>query len=175
MPTHAVDCVALEQVPSERRCLLDALMQLYLHDFSEHAPLGSPHGEVDEDGRFAYPALDAYWREPGLLPFLVRADGCVAGFALVNRWSALERPLDHAVAEFFTLRKYRLARVGTRAARLLFDRLPGRWEVPVAAYNQGAILFWRAVARKMRVRVEERGGDGQRWRGPVLCFAAGAP
>ena len=89
---------------------------------------------------------EGHWWEPGRLPFLVRADGVVAGFALVHWWSALDKPLDHAVAEFFTLRKYRRAHVGTRAAQFLFDRLPGRWEVPVAAYNQGAILFWRAVA-----------------------------
>jgi predicted acetyltransferase len=175
VPTHAVGCVTLEPVPSERRRILDALMQLYLHDFSEYAPLGTPYGEVDEEGRFTHPALDAYWQEPGWRPFLVRADGSIAGFALVNRWSALDRPLDHAVAEFFTLRKYRLAHVGTCAAQLLFDRLPGRWEVPVAAYNQGAILFWRAVASKMRVRVEEHDGDGQRWQGPVLCFATEVP
>lgn len=125
MPSHAVEHVTLEQVPAERRQVLDALMQLYLHDFSEHAPLGSVHGEVDEEGRFTYAFLATYWQEPGRVPFLVRADN---RFVLVNRWSALDRPLDSAVAEFFVLRKYRLAHVGMRAAHLVFGRLLGRWE-----------------------------------------------
>lgn len=174
MPPHTVEHVALEQVPAERRQLLDALMQLYLHDFSEHAPLGSAYGEVDEEGRFAYPLLDTYWHEAGRVPFLVRAEGRVAGFVLVNRWSALDRPLDSAVAEFFVLRKYRLARVGTRAAHLVFRRLRGRWEVPVAAYNQAALLFWRSVVRSLPVTAQECAGDGRRWAGPVLCFDMGA-
>lgn len=165
--------VALEAVPEGRRAVLDALLQLYLHDFSEHAPLGDEHGEAGEDGRFEYPWLDAYWREPGRVPLLVRADGRVAGFVLVNRWSALDRPLDHAVAEFFVLRKYRLARVGTRAALATFRRLPGRWEVPVAHYNQDAKHFWCSVARSLPVPVSERDGDGRRWTGPVLCFETG--
>ena len=145
-------------------------MQPYLHDFSDHAPLGSPHGEVDEAGRFATPDLDPYWRDTDHHAFLIRADTRIAGFALVNRASALGGAPDHVVAEFFVLRKYRLAGVGTRAARLLFAVLPGAWEVPVASYNQEAINFWRAVARGLPVRVEEREGDGARWRGPVLGF-----
>ncbi len=170
MPPHAVEHVALEQVPAKRRHVLDALMQLYLHDFSGHAPLGSVHTEVDEEGRFTYAFLDTYWQEPGRVPFLVRADGRIAGFVLVNRWSALDRPLDSAVAEFFVLRKYRLARVGMRAAHLVFSRLRGRWEVPVAAYNQEALLFWRSVVQSLLVAMEEHAGDGRRWAGPVLCF-----
>ena len=174
MSAHALAHVALENVTVERQPVLDALLQLYLHDFSEHAPLGSGHGEVGEDGRFAFPWLDAYWREPGRVPLLVRADGRIAGFVLVNKWSALDRPLDHAGAEFFVMRTYRLARGGTRAALAVFRRLPGRWEVPVAHYNQDAKHFWRSVARSLPVPVQERDGDGRRWTGPVLCFDASA-
>ncbi len=164
------DEVTLEELPEERRPLLDALLQLYLHDFSEHAALDGPHGEVDEAGRFSYADPDACWRDPERVPLLIRHAGRVAGFVLVNARSALGRPLDHAVAEFFVLRKFRLARVGTRAALLLFARWPGRWEVPVASYNQEAILFWRSVARALPVPVEERRGDGVRPGGPVLAF-----
>jgi hypothetical protein len=92
------------------------LLQLYKYDFSEFAPIGSPYGEVDEEGLFAYPGLESYWQDSGRIPLLIRADDHLAGFALVNQWSALGLPLDHAVAEFFVMRKYRRARVGTRAA-----------------------------------------------------------
>ena len=79
---------------------------------------------------------------------LIRADDHLAGFALVNQWSALELPLDHAVAEFFVLRKYRRARVGTRAALFIFRRYPGRWEVPVVWCNPPALAFWRSVTEE---------------------------
>ncbi len=71
------------------------------------------------------------------------------------------------------MRKYRLARVGIRAAHHVFRHYPGRWEVPVAGYNRNALLFWRAVVRSMDVaRVTEHAGDGRRWSGTVLCFDA---
>jgi hypothetical protein len=97
MGGNRVEQVTADEVlPINRRHVLDALMQLYLHDFSEHASLGTSHGEIGEDGRFTYRWLDAYWQKPGRVPLLVRADGRIAGFVLVNQWSALDRPLDHA-------------------------------------------------------------------------------
>jgi len=85
-------------------------------------------------------------------------------------------PLDHAVAEFFVLCKYRRARVGTRAALFIFRRYPGRWELPVAWYNPPALAFWRSVSKAAAAgKVEEVAGDGERWNGPVLRFATGTP
>jgi len=155
--------------PSQRG-LMERLLQLYLHDFSEFAPRHTTYGEVDADGLFPYPpGLDSYWQEPGREPLLIRADGAVAGFALLNCWSALDRPLDRAVAEFFVLRKYRRAGVGTRAAHAVFRRHPGRWEVAVAAYNPAALRFWRQVALDLPGAAEQS-GDGRRWSGAVLTF-----
>ena len=160
------------EAPAAQRPVLDRLLQLYLHDFSEFAPIGSPHGEVGAEGRFTYPRVESYWQEIGHIPLLIRADDHLAGFALVNQWSALERPLEHSVAEFFVLRKYRRARVGTRAALLIFRRYPGRWEVPVAWYNPPALAFWRSVTEEAAPgEVEELAGNGKRWAGPVLRFA----
>jgi predicted acetyltransferase len=174
MVPRIVQEVTATEVPSADRPVFERLLQLYLHDFSEHAALGSFYGEVDEDGLFAYPSgIDSYWQELGRVPMLIRADGHIAGFVLLNQWSALDRPLDHAVAEFFVVRKYRLARVGTRAAHEMFRRYPGRWEVPVAGYNRTALLFWRAVVRSTNVaHLTEHTGDGRRWSGTVLRFDA---
>ena len=95
-----IDWVTLTQVPESQRQIITNLMQLYKYDFSEFAEVGSRYGEVGPDGRFTYEGLDSYWREDGRVPLTVEADGRLAGFVLVNRWSALNRLLDHAVAEF---------------------------------------------------------------------------
>jgi len=169
-----VASVTAVEAPAAQRLVLDRLLQLYKYDFSEFAPIGSPHGEVDAEGRFTYPSLESYWQDSGRIPLLIRADDHIAGFALVNQWCALGLPLDHAVAEFFVLRKYRRARIGTRAAMLIFRRYPGRWEVPVAWYNPPALAFWRHVTQAVAPgKVEELAGDGERWAGPVLRFATG--
>jgi predicted acetyltransferase len=57
-----------------RRPVFDRLLQLYKYDFSEFAAIGSPRGELDEEGRFAYPGLESYWRDSGRIPLLIRAD-----------------------------------------------------------------------------------------------------
>ena len=168
-----VERVLVEAILATDRRLLDRLLQLYLHDFSGFAPLGTPHGEVDGAGRFAYPpGLDPYWGEPGHVPLLIRADGRIAGFALVNGWPPLDEPVDRALAEFFVLRKFRRAGVGRRAAQATFAAHPGRWQVGIASYNAPALAFWRAVAREVP-GVEERAGVPDRWNGTVLCFETG--
>ena len=168
---RAIKRVTLAVVPAERKSVVEHLLQLYLHDFSEFAAIGTDHGEVNEDGRFRYQWLDSYWGEEGRLPFTIQADGRLAGFALINRWSALGRPLDWSMAEFFVLRKYRRCGVGSRAAQLLCARFRGQWEVPVAWYNQPALSFWRkVVAAAADGRAEECTGDGERWAGAVLRF-----
>ena len=185
--------MTLTQVPESQRQIITNLMQLYKYDFSEFdkydfsefAEVGSRYGEVGPDGRFTYEVgpdgpftyegLDSHWREDGRVPLTVEAGGRLAGFVLVNRWSALNRVLDHSVAEFFVLRKYRRIGVGSRAARLLFERWPGRWEVAVAGYNKRALSFLRkAIRASVDGPVEEYAGDatlnGERWLGTVPCF-----
>jgi predicted acetyltransferase len=171
MELTVIDCVILTQVPESQSEIIANLMQLYKYDFSEFAAVGSRYGEVGPDGRYTYEGLDSYWREDGRVPLTVQADRWLAGFILVNRWSALNRQLDHSVAEFFVLRKYRRIGVGSRAAKTLFERWPGRWEVGVAWYNKPALAFWRkAIAAAVDGAVEEYAGDGERWSGTVLCF-----
>ena len=115
------------------------LLQLYLYDFTEFQPR-----DVDEHGEFAYPYLDHYWAPAEgeeRLPFLIRADGRIAGFALVRR------PAGRAwqMAEFFVLRMYRRHGVGRTAATRIFVDLGGDWQVAELATNLAAQRFWRRV------------------------------
>jgi predicted acetyltransferase len=146
---------------AEERDVLSALLQLYVYDFSEMLGL-----DVEDDGRYHGPPIE------GRDAFLVRVDGKLAGFALVLGKSRLTGEEGvHDVAEFFVLRRYRRSGVGEKAARWLFDRYPGRWEVRQKAANVRAIAFWRRVIdRYTGGRFDEEALDDERWRGLVQRF-----
>src|SRR5262249_5498483 len=77
----SVDVAAKSEEP-----LLANLLELYIHDLSDIF-----EGlEIDPDGRFGYRRLPLFWSQPDRrFPFLIRLDGRVAGFALIQRGSPL--------------------------------------------------------------------------------------
>jgi predicted acetyltransferase len=158
----------IEVVPArlEDKPILGNLMELYQYDFSEF-----DGADVSEHGLYGYEYLDYYWTEPGRYPYLVRVDGKLAGFALVNRYSLLGRKDTRTVAEFFIMRKYRRRGVGALVAGRLFGLFPGKWEVAQVPENQAAQAFWRKVIGSLtKGRFEEIQVDNQRWHGPVQFF-----
>lgn len=116
------------------RPVLRRLIELYRYDFSAFDA-----SDVDVHGEYGYRYLDHYWTDAGREPFLFRVDGHWAGFALVRR-----QPLFD-MAEFFVMRKYRRLGVGKQAAREIFRRFPGRWEVRQQHSNPEATAFWHKV------------------------------
>ena len=164
--------VELELCGPERRTTLEALFQLYIHDFSEHWA-GTDRGELQEDGRFAdSPHPDSFREAPGRETFLIRADRAIAGFVLINDYSHSGQPLDFSVAEFFVVRKYRRGGVGRAAARTVIAIRPGQWELAIARRNTGASVFWRQVASELGVpgSIAEHDQDDDRWNGLIVRF-----
>lgn len=161
--------LTIDRATLDEKPVVERLLQLYLHDFSAFAASDGPHGDVEADGRFAYPQLESYWMASDRVPLLIRRAGALAGFALVNGHAPSGARVDHAMAEFFILRKYRRGGLGTRAAREIIHARPGIWEIGVAAYNAPAIAFWRAALDDLDGwDRRELTGDGVRWRGPVF-------
>jgi predicted acetyltransferase len=165
--------IGLERAGPERREMLENLFQLYTHDFSEHWA-GQAQGALGEDGRFApYPDLDSYWTDADRDAWLIRADGALAGFALVNGFAHSGQPVDFSVAEFFVARKYRRGGVGLAAATQLIQPRPGQWEAAVVRANVAALPFWRRVAAAVSHQVDERDHEDDLWNGPILRFRVG--
>jgi predicted acetyltransferase len=166
--------VELQPAGRERRDTIANLFQLYIHDFTEQW-FDRPQGELGEDGLFEpYSLLDNYWSEPGHEAMLIRADGHLAGFVLVNKESHSGEPVDFQVAEYFVARKHRRSGVGQTAALQLLNARPGRWELAVARRNVGAQHFWRRVAAAIAGgAVNELDLDDERWNGIILRFRAG--
>jgi len=151
------------------RPILRNLMELYQYDFSEF-----DGADLSSLGYYDYPYFDHYWVDPERMPFLVRVDGNLAGFALVARFNYLTGLKDNWVmAEFFVLRKYRRQGVGEHVARFIFDQFPGEWQVGQITENQAAAAFWRKViARYTHENFREHNLDNDNWRGLVQIFSS---
>jgi predicted acetyltransferase len=161
--------IELQPATRDQAPILMNLLELYGHDFSEFYPL-----DIGADGRFGYKSLPLYWSEPNRHPFLIRADGNLAGLSLVKRGSEISgKQTVWDMAEFFVLRGCRRHGIGTLAAQQVWRRFPGLWEVRVMQSNFSATSFWeRAISDFTRetiqpVRVEK---DGRYWQ--LFSFAS---
>jgi predicted acetyltransferase len=131
--------------------VLSSLSQLYVHDLSD---IGE--WEVDESGHYGFGGLVDCWPEPGKEPtvlrhpFLIRAAGQVAGFAVVSDASIITGDRDVTdMAEFFVVRRWRRHGVGRAAVRQLVAAFPGRWEIrPFPGYAPAA-AFWATVCAEL--------------------------
>lgn len=121
--------------------VLANLFELYTYDLSEAFDL-----HVRSDGRYGYDSLPLYWKDETRLPFLLKVDGRLAGFALISRGSLTSANRSvWDMAEFFVLKRYRRRGVGAMAAQELWRRFPGQWEVRVLKTNESALSFWLAT------------------------------
>ncbi len=163
--------VTITAASREQEPIIQNLVQLYTHDFSEFWA-GTTRGGLSPDGRFEAYLLDEYWSNPAWLAFLVWCDDELAGFALINDKAHSNEPVDHNMAEFFILRKYRGQGVGRQVAETIFSQSPGLWEVAVARKNINALAFWWRVINSSRnaTGVYETDVSNGQWNGPIIRF-----
>jgi predicted acetyltransferase len=103
--------------------VIQEMSSLYVYDISEFTGW-----DCADSGRYGCRSFHEYRAEPACHPFLVKVDGKLAGFALINDQGAFPET-QHNVGEFFVLRKWRRRGIGERVARFVFDRFRGGWEV----------------------------------------------
>ncbi len=167
-----IDGLAIDPASAAERPVLENLIQLYIHDFSELFA-GTPRGNLSDDGRYAIDIpVERWWQRDDHLPLLFRLQGKLAGFALLNATPHGMAPVDHNVAEFFVVRKYRRAGLGTAAAHALFSRYPGRWEAAVMRGNAGARAFWqRCIASHPQLAgMADAESSNFTWDGTIFRF-----
>lgn len=153
-------------VTRESQPVIERLLQLYEYDASEFF-----EADVADDGLYHVMDAATLWH-PDYHVFLITVAGNLAGFAFVTRHASyVVEGTTWLIDEFFVMRKHRRRGVGERAARTLFDRFPGRWEVGQLPANRPAQAFWRAtIGRHTREDFRETHVDTDRWRGPVQSF-----
>ena len=92
---------------------------------------------------------DDLFQKPGVIsPFLIRADGELAGLAVVATQPHATPGRDYRMGEFFVLNKFRRRSVGRMAALALLNQFRGRWEIAQRPTNHGAIAFWQSIVHE---------------------------
>ncbi len=168
MPTPLV---TLHPATPDDQPTLRRLMQLYLYDFSEFDDV-----PLDDDGFFGHREFIEEQFGPAHETFLIRADGQLAGFAILTRGSFLAHDLAiNDLTQFFIVRAWRKRGVGASAAQQLFARHAGPWEVRVIDANTIARAFWReTITRYTQGNFAETRTDSPRHKGPVFTFTTRA-
>jgi predicted acetyltransferase len=161
--SRTASAVNVEIIPAllNHEPILANMLELYAHDFSEFL-----HLKLGADGRFGYKHLPLYWKESTRHPFLVMANGQLAGFVFVRRGSEISDDADvWDIAEFFIVRGFRRLGLGTKVAKEIWRKFTGKWEVRVTDRNQKAKDFWgHAIDEFLGETIEpiafEKNGEG---------------
>ena len=131
----------MELAPVAGRARFFNIHQKHLYEMTLYYP-----DEMDAEGNYHYGWFDSYFRnDPDRRAYYLRADGRDVGFALINRYSHLGADIDFALAEFAVFPAFRGRGHAREAARLLFNRFPGRWELKYNLKNAGAVRLWTSV------------------------------
>lgn len=123
---------------------------LYLHDLSEiHGNVPNEYGIYEDEPMKTldeqYRVQDIWFQKPGLLfPFIIFADKKPAGFSLISTREFAPKGVDYYVYEFFLLRPYRGKSIAEVAAKQVFDKFRGDWELFTnpTTLNKRAQSFW---------------------------------
>ena len=147
--------IQLIQVKPEERELLWNLHQKYLYEMTNYYD-----DEMDEKGNYHYGYFDAYFTEPEREALLIRDDGKLAGFAMLNPYSYIGEKPDHVLAEFTVFPRYRKHHVALRTAEALFESRKGHWEIKYSEKNAAAKSLWNKVSEPYSPRRTDLGEEG---------------
>lgn len=88
----------------------------------------------------------ASWFAAANVPLIILSNRRPAGFALVG--PSPQPGIDQRMLEFYIAPAQRRAGVGRRAARLIFGRFGGTWEITTSLGNHLALSFWRSLLQQ---------------------------
>ena len=136
---------------NENSNIIKNLYPLYLHDLSEHyEDLPNEYGIYEEEPMKTlaqqYEVQNIWFEKPNVLfPHIIMVDDKPAGFILIAITPYAPKTTDYYGSEFFLLRPYRGKNIAQIAAKQVFDKFPGRWELYTNHLPKNLIgqKFWR--------------------------------
>lgn len=147
--------VFLQEVNESEKHILHNIMQFYIYEFSKYIPAI----KLEANGAYEPFKLDRYWESENHHPFFIKLEDELIGFILVESSSALG---PNTIKEFFIMAKHNGLGHGKEAARELFKRFPGKWEITQIENNKRANYFWRTVINEVsKGKFTERHDEGK--------------
>lgn len=105
---------------------------------------GVLNGETSRTHEEGVEGEEIWWQRPEKLrAYLIQAEGRPAGFVMVASPPYATAGVNYRLNELFVLNKVRRHGVASEAMRLLFDQLPGKWELAYLPNNEAAMHFWQ--------------------------------
>ncbi len=129
--------ITIEPVEKDEKEILRNLLEKYKYEFSQYDDT-----DVNNLGLYGYEYVDNYWTEENRYPFFIKVDGKLAGFIMVNDYPEVEIETNYSMSEFFVMYKYRGYGVGKYAAKYIFDKLRGKWQLKIHPKNSISEKFW---------------------------------
>lgn len=147
--------VTVEITDTSNKFIINNIYPLYLHDLSEiWGWKPNSYGIFEEDDTKTLndqnKVFDIWWEKNSILfPYLIRVDDITAGFALVAT-PPYTYGSDFYMNEFFVMKPFRGKDVAEKAARLVFDKHVGSWEIQTnpTDRNKRAQAFWRKTVNR---------------------------
>lgn len=84
--------------------------------------------------------LKKYWKNNPRWPYLLLADGNVAGFCLLRYFPGEPGTFD--IDQYYVSKEFRRRGIGGISLKQLVERHPGRWLIRVLKTNNTAMIFW---------------------------------
>ncbi|MCL2463426.1 MAG: GNAT family N-acetyltransferase [Defluviitaleaceae bacterium] len=161
--------IQVEPILLEQKSVFVQLMNLYNYGFTEYENV-----DINEYGYYNYTNTDALWNDENWHAFFIRANGALAGFALVhNHCRFVSGENARNIDEFFVMKKYRRMGVGKFAANAVFDMFRGKWEVLQLPNNFPAQKFWKSVISEYTGNnYQECGSTNAEWVGFIFDNSA---
>jgi len=159
--------------------IIKNMYPLYLHDLSGHYGLKTEHTpnkhgifEMGDDYKTLqdqYDVQNIWWEKPNVLyAFLIRVDGVPAGFIFVATAPHCSADTDFFVHEFFLMQPFRGVGIAEHAAKEVFQRYRGRWELFTnpSEKNKVGQHFWRKTVSNYTqgnyVELQDQTHDGEK-------------
>lgn len=139
------DHIELEVATLKDYPTIQNMGRFYVYDMSEYMG-GDELWKIPDDGLYECIDFKKYWERHDAFPFIVRLDGEIAGFVIIDKKGS-DAEVDFNMAQFFILRKFKSKGLGRKVAILCFVRFKGTWEVMVMPRNTGAYHFWKKVVK----------------------------
>jgi len=135
--------ITLCKATKEDKSTIQNLGRFYVYEMSRYCGF-LPTWKTPPNGLFECIDLSSYTEKPGRHAFLIKVDGELAGFVLINKVGS-SPDVDWNIGEFFVISKFQGRGVGHRVAEQIFNQFPGVWETTQIPENKAAIDFWEKV------------------------------